>query len=103
MNREKAFTTVSIQRKINVALTTTSFLEESSDRVGLIINAPLTDYFTISLEETAILNEGITLYAGNEPLILTLAEHGQLVTLSWSAISSMSAQDVTVIETFHRE
>ena len=103
MNRDMALRTVSMQRTITVGGgVSTSFLEESSDRIGIIVNAPLTNRFTLSLANGAVLDEGITLYPGNDPLILTVEQHGQLVTLSWTATSAVADQDVTVIETFIR-
>ena len=94
--------TVSIQRKINVDTTSTLLLEESTDRISIIVNSPASFKFTMSLASTAVLDEGISVYLNNRPIILTLAEHGQLVTLAWTAISETSAQDVTIIETFQR-
>lgn len=103
MNRDMALRTVSIQGKINIGGgASTQFLQEAADRVGIIVNAPLTNRFTLSLATGAVLDEGITLYPGNDPLILTVEQHGQLVVLAWTAVSATAAQDVTVIETFLR-
>jgi hypothetical protein len=62
--------------------------------------APNTNRFTLSLASTAVIDQGITLYAGGTTLVLTVAEHGDLVTRAWNAISATASQNVTVIEVF---
>jgi len=90
----------SAQQTINVGTSSTVFLGEAPGRVAIIVSAPNTNRFTLSLTTTAVLDQGITLYAGNQPLILAVADHGDLVTRAWSAISATGAQNVTVIEVF---
>lgn len=99
----QAHRTVSIQRTFTAGVSSQVVLEESSDRIGLIFNAPNAGgRLTLSLEAEATLDQGLTLYPENEPLILTLQDHGQLVTLGWSVIGSAADIPLTIIETFLR-
>lgn len=95
--------TISSQRLVSLTINPSRFVEAIPNRIGLIVSASSTYRFTISLETLTdtipVLDQGINLYVGNEPLILTLEEHGDLVTRAWSAVAEATV-DVAVIETF---
>lgn len=78
----------------------TALIPAATNRSVLIVNAPQTNRFTISLLGTAVLDQGITLYPTEAPLILTAAQHGDIVTRAWSAISGTAAQNVTFLSVF---
>jgi hypothetical protein len=45
-------------------------------RVGLILSSPPTNRFTISMGGTAVLDQGITLYPTNDPLLFSAGDWG---------------------------
>lgn len=92
--------TISTQTTVNVALTSTALVPAAANRVALIISAPLTNRFTLSLVSTAILDQGLTMYPGQQSFALNIRDHGDIVTRAWSAISVTAAQNVTFISVF---
>jgi hypothetical protein len=90
--------TVAVAKKVTVATTSTSLVDERPDRVALIVSCGESNLFTLSLASSATLKDGITLYAGGAPLILTLAEHGELVIRAWTAIAKTASEEVGVTE-----
>lgn len=92
--------TISTQSTVNVATTTTSLVPAAPNRVALIISAPLTNRFTISLLTAAVLDQGVTLYPAGRTLSLNIHDHGDIVTRAWAAISATAAQNVTVVSVF---
>lgn len=93
--------TVSSQRYEDVQTTSFSFIEAIPNRVGLIISSPLVSSITISLDKTAVFGQGgITLHPTTEPLMLSLQEHGDLVSRAWSAISSSGTESISIVEIF---
>lgn len=94
--------TTSSQSNQTVATTSNYFLSPAPTRVAVIVSAPATNRFTLSLAEPAVLDQGITLYPGKNPLILTVEEHGDIVTKLWTAIGDTVSQTVEIIEVFLR-
>lgn len=94
-----AVATKTAQTTVSVGTSSGAFLSESPNRIAVIISPGKSFQCTLSLEGTAVLGEGINLYGGNEPVILTQESVGELVTRRWSAISE-DAQDITVLEVF---
>lgn len=88
------------QDSVNVLTTTTALLPAAPNRRAILISGPNTNRFTLSLNATAILDQGITLYAADAPLSLNVHEHGDIVTRAWTAISATAAQNVTIISIF---
>ena len=92
--------TISGQRQVSVGTGPTAFLPAKRNRTALIISAPQTNRFTLSITPTATLDQGLTVYPGTLPLVLTRAEHGDLVARAWTAITAgAQAQTVNVLET----
>lgn len=75
-------------------------VEANPNRIGLFIYPTRIRRFTISLEDTALLDQGITLYPGNKPLLLTREKHGELVSRAWTAKTELNTLPVYVVETF---
>jgi len=92
--------TTSAQQVVSVTTSSGTFLLAAPRRVALIVSAPLTNRFTLSLKSTAVIDEGLTLHPTQDPLLLTVEKHGDLVTRGWTAISSSGTQGVAVIEVF---
>lgn len=90
----------SSQSVVSIATSSTQLVSQSPQRVGLIIGGPIVNRFTISLESTAVLDQGITLGAAAAPLMLNIRDHGDLVTRALTAISATASQNVTVISIF---
>ena len=92
--------TTSSQQVVSVGTSSTSFLKAAPRRVAIIVSAPQTNRVTLSLDPSAILDQGLTLQPSTDPLVLTVERHGDLVTRRWTAISSTVTQGVSVIEVF---
>ena len=92
--------TTSSQQLVIVGTSSVTFLVSSPRRVAIIVSAPPTNRFTLSLQTTAVLDQGINVYPTGQPLVLTIETHGDLVTRAWTAISATASQSVTVIEVF---
>jgi hypothetical protein len=94
--------TYSVQQVVNVPnSTSTRLIEAAANRVGLVVNAPSSVGFTLSILGTAVQNQGITLYPTNPPLVLTIETHGELVLRAWAAITS-GTQNVTVTSIYRQ-
>jgi hypothetical protein len=86
------------QVKVNVGLTSTPLVAQSDKRVALVIGAPLTNRITLSWFNPAVLDEGITIYPTQWPVILTLQDVGAMIMNPIWAVSAVAAQDVNFIE-----
>jgi len=87
------------QTVVNVATTDTPLVPQSPSRVCLIIGAPPTNRVTLTWSGAAVLDQGVTLYPAQPPLVLTAQEHGALCTGAVRAISATLAQNVAYTET----
>src|SRR5438552_139773 len=94
--------TYSTQSNVTVPLSATSIqlVPPGPNRIAILISSPITNRFTMSLLPTAVLDQGITLYSSGSVLVLTEADHGDLVTRAWSATSAVGSQVVSVIQVF---
>jgi hypothetical protein len=90
----------SVQTTVTVATSSTNLVRPNPRRIALAFNAPPTNRYTISLELTALLDQGITMYPTNNPFVLTVLEHGDWVRRGWAAISATASQSITIIELF---
>lgn len=98
-SRDKLRKAITRRVTVTVDVTDILLLRGDANRISVLIVPPLTNRFTIRMGETAVLDSGITLYPGIQPLTLTLWEHGQLVMGELRAIGAVAAQEVTVYET----
>lgn len=93
--------TTSTQTTVNVTSgTAVALIPASPNRVALIVSAPPTNRFTLSLLGTAVLDQGVTLYPADPPLMFHVRDHGDIVTRAWSAISATASQNVTFVSVF---
>lgn len=88
------------QDTINVGTTSTALLPAAANRRAIVISAPVTNRFTITILSAAALDAGINLYPSGDPVTLSLDVHGDIVTRAWAAISATAAQNVTIISVF---
>jgi hypothetical protein len=88
------------QDTVNVLTSSTALIPAAPNRKAIIISGPPTNRFTLSLNATAVLDQGITLYASNVPLALNASDHGDIVTRAWTAISATASQNVTIVSVF---
>lgn len=77
-------------------------VDAASDRVALIVNPPTGGRVTVSTLSTAVENQGLTVFGGGCPLMLTREQHGELVTRAWTAIYSGGTIAITVTSVFER-
>ena len=64
----------------------------------MLITAPPTNRFTIEIDGLAILDDGITMYPADPPLLLKIVDLGTAIQQPIQAISAVAAQRVNVIE-----
>lgn len=81
----------------NVAFT--ELIRENESRSALVISPPATGHIQITINPGDATTTGIRLFSGAEPLSLTLAEHGAIVTKGFSAIHSAGTEVISVMET----
>jgi hypothetical protein len=87
------------QNTVTIGTTSTAFIPRSDKRVAIVLNPPLTNRYTISMVNPAVLDVGITVYPGQWPVILSLQDVGDLTRRDWWAISAVAGQAVTYVET----
>lgn len=83
---------------VAVDVTEGALVPQNELRRALIINAPLTNRITLSWAGAAVADQGIVLYPGQWPLVLTRHEHGAMVSQAMRAISDTALQTVTFAE-----
>ena len=76
----------------------TQILGPNVKRRAVIINAPPVNRVTISLTNSAVLDQGITLYPGGQPFQITTGNVGRALEGPISAISAVAPQNVTIID-----
>lgn len=86
------------QRNVGVQLTSTPLLDANPNRIALVISCPSTNRVTLMIDQAAVLDLGITLYPLGTPFVLSLMEHGNLVTRALNAITTVAPQNVNVWE-----
>lgn len=59
-----------------IGVTDSAFLNSHEKRWGVLISAHPTNRFTIQFQGAAVLDQGITVYPGTLPLLLTHADFG---------------------------
>lgn len=60
------------------------------DRFALIFTAPVTGHVTYSLDNPAVLGNGINLGVGDGAVWLNVKDHGELVQREWQCISDQA-------------
>lgn len=88
----------STQYHVNVDVASSPFIEANKQRTCLIISRPVTNYFTISFYDAAVLDQGINIYPGGNPFILNIQQHGSLVTRRMTVIGTVGLQTIGVWE-----
>jgi len=83
---------------VAAAVTSGILVAASPKRVGLILTSPLSGTVTYSISPIAVSGLGIVLLAGQHPVILTLAQHGQIVQRQWTLIHSAGGLSVEIYE-----
>ena len=83
---------------VPVAITDGDFLSSAPNRIGIIINPPSTNRFTITHNGPAVLDQGLTIVPNSPIVFLNLLNAGGLVTKPWRGISAGVAQNVQVHE-----
>lgn len=86
------------QKNVTVAAASGDLVAENPFRATLTICPPSSGYVTISLLATAVLDQGIRVDSGDDPVVLTVGRDGDLPLRGWSVIHSVGADVVTVLE-----
>jgi hypothetical protein len=89
-------------RTVNIATTDTQLAGPNPRRRGLMISSPPTNRITVSFGDTAaVLDQGITLYPGNPPLLLEVGMWGDSITEGIRCISAVGAQNISIVDLMH--
>lgn len=86
-----------------IATTDSQLLGPNPNRHSLLISSGLSNRFTISFGDAAVLDKDITIYPGQAPLILRYDDFGGAITEEIRAISAGAAQFVSVVEMFCKQ
>ena len=87
-----------IMTPVTVTTTGNPVLTNSPNRRALVIPAPLTNRITYGYGSIPVLDQGLTMYPNQIPIILDRSTHGALVTRELFAISAVASQVVGLIE-----
>ena len=63
-------------RSVSVANTDSPLAPANGHRAAILISAPQTNRITLGIRGPAVLDQGITIQAGSNPLLLSAAEWG---------------------------
>lgn len=88
--------TGSYQVTPTINATSTILLPADDKRFAIVISNPSAGVLTLSFADPAVANQGIRIDTGSEALILTLKEHGNMVTRKIMAIMSAGSIPVGV-------
>lgn len=88
---------------VDVLTTVTTLLKEDAHRVAVLITPPSTvaEIITIGTDASLTVGEGLNLFAGGAPMLLTREMFGSVVTQRWYAIAS-TGDDVGLLVTQER-
>jgi len=81
---------------VSVQITDTAIIGPDPNRVGLILSPGPTNRYSIAFGTAAVLDQGLTIPPGVSPLILSLEDLGDLITLDIRGISAVAPQTITV-------
>jgi hypothetical protein len=90
----------SSENVVTIQTTDSPLVAPSPRRRGLLFIPPLTNRYTVSTNPVATLDQGITLYPGQVPVLLAGEDYGDLAQRAWHGISAVAAQAVTFYEIF---
>lgn len=97
LNQQKR--SVSNQVSVSVTALGGQVVPLNPNRVSLVLLPHPTVLYCLSLVPGATAGQGITLPIAGAPVVLSLADHGQIVQGPWYYASANAPQTVTFIET----
>lgn len=89
--------TMSRQHDFTATTTSQPLISGSDDRYAMILTAPLVGHVTYSLENPAVLGNGINLGVGDGAITISIQEHGDIVRRPWFIISDQAAAPIAVL------
>ncbi len=81
--------------RITVGVSSIEVLGADPDRTAIIFNAPSAGTITYVPGVAAVALQGLAIGLGDEPVKLTLADHGQLITGPWFAVADLAGRIAT--------
>lgn len=72
-------------------------ISQHAKRYAIVFSAPTVGNITYSLNNPAVLGQGITIGAGGGPIALDLQHHGDLVRRAWYAISDQASVKTSIL------
>lgn len=87
-----------ITKTLGLTTSAQKILEPNDKRRTLILNSTGSGVVTYAPANSVTANEGIRLAGSANPVILTLKDHGQIVTKGWSVIHSAGSVNAMIIE-----
>lgn len=88
------------QSDLVVGNTSRSLVSASPGRIALLICPPSAGSITVSLDQTAVLGNGITLASTSSPVRLNIQHDGALLTRPMWVIADAGNRRLSIIETF---
>lgn len=87
-----------LQRAAPVGMSSTLLASALTGRVGLILSAGALNRYSVAFGQQAVLNQGITVYPGNQPLVLADRDLGGSLSQDIWAIMETAGESVGVVE-----
>ena len=87
------------QVDLTVGLTSIQAIGGSPNRYCLVFSAPIAGHVTYSLDNPAVLGNGINLGVGDGMYSLNIQHHGDIVRRPWFAISDAASSPVGIMFT----
>lgn len=72
-------------------------------RVAISFSSPVSDYYTLSLANVAVIDQGINIFTATPGKDFNIQDHGDLVTKRFTFIHSAGAITIGVFETVLEE
>lgn len=85
--------------RVTVTTADSAFVPHNPRRISLIVTAPPTNRFSLAFKTTAVLDQGVTMYPTNSPLVISGKDAGVDCKGEIRAISAVGNQVVTYVET----
>ncbi len=86
---------------VTVPLTGILLVPPNTQRIALQISAPLANRITLSDSQAPVLDNGLTIYAGQAVHQMNIADHGAAVTIGLYAVAAVAPQLIGVLETIY--
>lgn len=78
-------------------------LPQSDDRFSIVLSAPIAGHITYSLENPAVIGQGINLGPGDGTTVLNVKDCGAMVKAPWFVVSDAATSPIAILFTILQE